>query len=237
MNKKMLQEVSLKIGVVIGLVIVVCVTEAHSQSFIKEPFTYNQKIVFDVPGLQMISQDVSDFFKTVHKSKYVKVGVGAAFEGMFTLEDVQKTIDFLASQAKKHPELLKQHWFYREHFDFYRWHTHGCEKTIGPLPRGWQGCPEAVRITKYRISKIHGSLIKTKEYTFPLYESPSDEQGKTPAYIKEHQDQFVRFAFDRDAILKGALQDSTKTRVLMWVNFEGYKELAMQGSEIGRAHV
>jgi hypothetical protein len=101
MNKKTIQELSLKISVVVGLIIMVCVTEAHTQSFKKEPYTYNQKMVLDIPALQTITKEVSDFFKKVPQSNFIKVDEGSVFKGMFTLQDVQDTVDFLASQAKK----------------------------------------------------------------------------------------------------------------------------------------
>ncbi len=206
--------------------------QVTGQFFKKEPFTYNQKIEIDVEGVEKIAQEVSTFLQTAHTSKYVTIDEGSCFKGMITVDDVKETIDFLAEQAKKNPKQLKHHWFYNHYFDFYRWHTDGCLKKMGYVPRGWPKCPEAIRLTKYRIGKIHGSLKKTEKYDIPLYEMPEDENGKLPAYIAGHREEFLRFSYDRSAIFDGALEGNAKTKVLAWVDFDGYKELIMQGSGI-----
>lgn len=203
-----------------------------AQFFKKEPFTYNQKIDIDVEGVGKIAQEVSTFLQTAHTSKYVTIDEGSCFKGMITLDDVKETIQFLAEQAKKNPKQLKHHWFYSHYFDFYRWHTDGCLKKMGHIPRGWPQCPEAIRLTKYRVGKIHGSLKKTEQYDIPLYELPEDEKGKLPSYIASHREDFLRFSYTRTAIFEGALEGNAKTKVLAWVDFDGYKELLMQGSGI-----
>ncbi len=231
MNIKGWKRACLRMGVLVGLATIVFVSESHSQSFKKEEFTYNQKIVVDVEGLQKIAQEVSDFFKTVHVSKYVTVSEGTAFAGMITLDDVKETIDFLAQQAKKNPGQLKKHWFYKHYFDFYRWHTDGCMEKMGCIPRGWPK-QDAIRLTKYRMCKIPGSRVRTDTYSFPLYEVPVDEKKVTPAQAAQHQDRYLRFLHSRSAILEGVLEGDERTKVLAWVKPEGYKELAMQGSAL-----
>ena len=235
MTIKQLKDVSVQIGVVTALLILTCVLDAHARTFKKEDFIYNQKISVDTDALAQISQEVSDYFATSKKSNiYIPVDEGKVFKGVITLDDVRDTIDFLAKMAKEHPRQLKGHWFYKHHFDFYRWYSDGtlCPVKIGPLPRGWKGSPENLRITKYRICKIHGSRIKTKKYCFPLYVQPVDEKGKTRAYVRDHQDEFVRFKYTKDGIVQGALNDDERTKVTAWVTTQGYEELAMQGSAV-----
>ena len=235
MTSKQLKNVSVQVAVVTALLILTCVLDAHAQTFKKEEFTYNQKITVDVEALTQVTGEVSDFFSTAHKSNfYVQVNEGKVFKGIITLDDVQDTINFLANAAKKTPKQLKSHWFYKHYFDFYRWYSDGtlCPAKIGKLPRGWKGSPENLRITKYRICKIHGSRIKTKKYSFPLYPRPSDEVSKTRDYIRNNPEEFIRFAYKKNEISAGVLEHKGILKPIAWVTPQGYEELAMQGSAV-----
>jgi hypothetical protein len=224
-----------KIGIVGALLILTCILDTHTQTFKKEEFTYNQKITVDVEALAQITQEVSDFFSTAHTSNfYVQVNEGKVFKGVITLDDVKDTINFLAKTAKEKPKQLKTHWFYKHYFDFYRWYSDGtlCPAKIGKLPRGWKGSPEHLRITKYRMCKIYGSRAKTKKYSFPLYPRPSDEAGKTRDYIRNNPQEFIRFAYKKEEIRGGILENKAVLKPLAWVTPQGYEELAMQGSAV-----
>lgn len=235
MNKIQLKDIGFRLGVVTALLVISCVLDAHTRTFKKVDFTYNRKIAVDVPALAQITDEVSQFLSTVHTSKfYSPIDEGRVFKGVIALEDVRDTINFLAKMAKEHPKQLQSHWFYNHYFDFYRWYSDGtlCPIKIGKLPRGWQGAPDAIRVTKYRMCKIHGSPYKTEKFSFPLYAPPSDEKGKTRAYIRSHQDEFIRFSYTKDEIVKGVLESDEKTTPVAWVTPQGYKELAMQGSAV-----
>lgn len=235
MNSKQLKDLSLRIGIITGFFILTCVLDAHAQTFKKEEFTYNQKIAIDTDALAQITKEVSHFLSTAHKSSfYMNVDEGKVFKGIITLDDVRDTIDFLAKAFQEKPNQLKKHWFYKHHFDFYRWYSDGtlCPAKIGKLPRGWKGSPENLRITNYRMCKIHGSRTKTKNYCFPLYVKPSDEEGKTRAYIRDHNNEFVRFKYTRNEIFHGALKADERTKAVAWITPQGYEELAMQGSAV-----
>ncbi len=236
MNKKQIEgvkEVSLRAIIVAVLLVLTCVLDAHARTLEKVTFTYNRKIAVDIPALAQISQEVSQFLSTVHKSAYVQVDEGKIFQGIISFDDVKATADFLAKTARENPAWLKTHWYYNTFFDFYRLYSDGtsCPAKIGKLPRGWKGAPEHHRITTYRVCKIPGSQKKTKKHIFPLYSRPVDEQGKTPSHIREHKKTLTRFAYTRQQIVDGALEPG-KAQVLAWVTPEGYNELVMQGSAV-----
>lgn len=188
----------------------------------------------DPHPLCRIAHDASDFLKKVHLSNYVTADEGL-FKGYgITLNDVIKTLDFVVDTATKKPDLLQSHWFLKKHFDFYRWYGDeiGFQKVKCTLPIGDQTPPEALRITKYRITKIHGSSKKTRQYTVPLYQKPSDEENVLYADIAKNRSQYLRFRYTKDEILKGALEHNQKTKLLAWLTPEGYADFKMQGSVV-----
>ena len=236
MNKRKIEEVkevSLRAIIITALLVLTCILDAHARTLQKITFTYNRKIAVDIPALAQLSQEVSQFLSTVHKSSFVQVDEGNIFQGIISLNDVKETVVFLAKTASKNPGWLKTHWFYNTFFDFYRLYSDGssCPAKIGKLPRGWKGSPEHHRITTYRICKISGSHKKTKEHDFPLYSCPFDEQGKKPGYIREHKKTLTRFAYTRQQIVDGALEPG-KAQIIAWVRSDGYNELVMQGSAV-----
>lgn len=190
-----------------------------------------EPIVTDASALTLVADDTAHFLQKVSKSTHMRVDNGAFDHHLLSLDDVRETAAFIAEVGKKNPALLKSPWFYNTYFDFYWWHadTKTLEK-MPATPRGWGKPPEYIRTTTYRACKVHGSPVKTKKYTYPLYAVPSDEQGKTPDYIRTHHEQFIRFKYTLDQIHKGALEDSSLTRPLAWLDEHDYKEFAMQGT-------
>ncbi|MCF7900064.1 MltA domain-containing protein [Candidatus Babeliales bacterium] len=186
----------------------------------------------DPHPLRRIAYDASNFLKKVHLSNYVTADEGL-FKGYgIALDDVTRTLDFVVDTATKKPELLKSHWFLKKHFDFYRWYGDeiGFKKVKSTLPVGDQTPPEAIRITKYRITKIHGSYKKTRKYTIPVYQKPSDEHNVLHSDIAKNRSHYLRFHHTKDEILNGVLEHNQKTKLLAWVTPEGYADFKMQGS-------
>ncbi len=190
-----------------------------------------EAVVSDVQALTLVADDTAHFLKKVSKSNFVKVDNGVFDHHMFTIDDVQETAEFIANVGKKNPKLLKSAWFYNEYFDFYWWHADDkmLQKIPAP-PRGWGKPPEYIRTTTYRACKVHGSPVKTKYYTCPLYMLPSDEKGKTPDYVRAHRQDLVRFTYTFDQIKQGVLEKSTLTMPLAWLDHHDYKEFTIQGT-------
>lgn len=233
MNKEKIKEISLRALIIAGLMLITCVLDMQAQTLEKvTQFTYNRKMAVNVPALAQISEEVSQFLSTVHKSAYVQVDEGKIFKRLnISLEDVQQTAEFIAKTAREHPSWLNTPWFYREFFDIYRLYSDGplCPAKMGKLPRGWPGAPSAHRITTYRVCKIPGSRIKTSVYNFPLYSRPFDEAHKGPRQHTAKKEPLTRFVYTRQEIVGGSLEPG-KAQVIAWVTLEGYKELVMQGS-------
>lgn len=198
---------------------------------VKKP-DISYRIKTDMTNLGQIAHDSSTFLKRVHLSKYVSADEGLLKGYGVTLEDVVKTLDFIETTVATRPELLKSHWFLKKNFDFYRWYAdkERFEKSEFVIPKGDHGAPEHIRVTKYRIAQIKGSSKKTKQFSVPLYQKPSDETGKTPHVVLKNKDKHLRFKFSKKQILNGSLQKSKKTKILAWVTPDGYKDFAMQGS-------
>lgn len=190
-----------------------------------------EPIVMDVQLLTKVADDTAHFLQKVPASKYTQVDNGVFDHHAITLAEVQETAAFIARIGTTYPELLKSPWFYNEYFDFYRWYAHSQALVkMPPMPRGWGAPPAYIRTTKYRSCKVHGSPIKTKKYTYPLYAVPSDEKNKTPDEVRAQKNTLVRFTYNRSAILAGALEKTGLTDPLAWVEESDYKEFVMQGT-------
>lgn len=180
-----------------------------------------------------VAQEGADFLSKLHKSRYITANAGLFEKFGVTLEQVQETLEFIVQTGKKRPHLLTSSWFFNTHFIFYRWYG---DKTKQKeyIPRGWKPAPEHILTTRYRITQVSGSTVKTKHYNVPLYELPEDEKNFTPAQKNEHKKKLLRFKYSYSSIVNGALEKNKKTKPLAWVTQKGFKEFVMQGSVLIR---
>ena len=207
-----------------------CFADSYSDLFVKQPAPLKgEPIITDLEALTRVAQEGADFLSKLHKSQYTRASVGLFKEFGVTLDQVQETLDFIAKIGKTRPRLLASPWFLNTYFTFYRWYGDKTKQTEY-IPRGWKPAPEHILTTRYRITQIHASRVKTKHFIVPLYELPLDEQQFTFAEKNQHKDKLLRFKYSYPAIIKGALEKNKNTRPLAWVNQKGFKEFIMQGS-------
>lgn len=212
----------------------VCSADSYADLFVKQPEPLKgEPIVTNVHELTRVAQEGADFLSKLHKSKYTKASVGLFEQFGVTLDQVKETLEFIAQTGKSHPHFLASPWFFNTYFTFYRWYG---DKTKQKeyIPRGWKAAPEHILTTRYRITQVPASRIKTKYYNVPLYELPEDEKHFTLAQKNKYKDRLLRFKYSRSAIIEGVLQKNKNTRPLAWVTQKGFKEFLMQGSALVR---
>ena len=211
-----------------------CYADSYTDLFVKQSRPLKgERIVTDPYELARVAQEGADFLSKLHKSKYSTASAGLFQEFGVTLDQVQETLQFIAQVGKTRPDLLTSPWFLNTHFTFYRWYG---DKTKQKeyIPRGWKAAPEHILTTRYRITQVPASRVKTKYYNVPLCELPEDEKQFTSAQKKEHKESLLRFKHSYSAIVGGALEKNKKTRPLAWVTQKGCKEFVMQGSVLAR---
>jgi membrane-bound lytic murein transglycosylase len=190
-----------------------------------------EQIVTNPKDLARVAKESADFLSKIHKSRYVTADVGVFEKFGVTLDQVQKTLEFIAQTAETKPKLLASPWFYNKYFTFYRWYGDATQQKE-KIPRGWKSAPEHIRTTQYRITEILGLHNRKEPYIYPLYTLPKDEMQFTPLEKEKHKKHLVRFKYTRDQVLQRVPEKEKQSIPLAWVTEKGYKEFMLQGSAL-----
>lgn len=100
-----------------------------------------------------------------------------------------------AEDAVSGAKRLEDPAFIAEHFDYYAWHA-----------RAWSGDDDRVRLTRYLIYQVHGSMSRTETYTTALYAIPDDEAGLSEAEADASRAALLRYRYSRPQVLAGVYE-------------------------------
>lgn len=117
-----------------------------------------------------------------------------------SLERVKKTLAFVAAvadeDAGKPTQRLEDPAFWAQHFDVYAWRA----KAAG-------ASDDRIRLTRYLVYQVRGSLTRGEHFDTALYAVPEDEAGLSLEAAEQKKDSLTRFRYDRPAVLAGVYED------------------------------
>lgn len=117
-----------------------------------------------------------------------------------SLERVERTLAFVARVAREDKGQAKQRLedpaFWAEHFEFYAWKA----KAAG-------GADDRIRLTRYLVYQVRGSLTRGEHFDTALYSVPEDEAGLTLSQAEAKKETLTRFKYDRPTVLSGIYEE------------------------------
>lgn len=156
-----------------------------------------------------------------------------------TLERVEATLAFVARVAAEDARLpaqrLQDPAFWAEHFELYAWRA-----------SAWGNPDDRVRLTKYLVWQVEGSLDRTERYNTALYAVPEDEAGLSLAEADARKAGLLRYRYDRPAVLSGVYEAGGEAEgrafPLVYLSREDALQAQLQGTiearlEDGRARL
>lgn len=85
--------------------------------------------------------------------------------------------------------------FIAEHFDYYAWRA-----------RAWGGDDDRIRLTRYLVYQVQGSMSRTAVHTTALYAVPDDEAGLSDAEAEASRATLLRYRYSRPEVLAGVFE-------------------------------
>ncbi len=156
-----------------------------------------------------------------------------------TIEQVQKTLAFICRIQQEDEKMQRSSRlhdlnFIQKHFSLIQWipdkqqaQSYQNKKTLlKRLP------DDQILLTKYYIKKAQASAEKTPERPFALYELPLDEQGLSLEQAQSRSTTLTRFAFSKQDILRGVLDQKRLAKPLLYLSREDLEDSLMQGTVV-----
>jgi hypothetical protein len=167
---------------------------------------------------------VLNYFHTYKEDDPFAVNAGIFSLLGITLADVEDTLRFSGKiidedRERGVPCRLTNPQFLNEHFRVIQWF---------PFRPGHSSAKE-IRLTKYAVFTIKGTLEKTTVCKYALYALPSDEKGMSLKEAEKKKDSLSRFRYTKQQVLDGAYEEGG-AEPLIWVTRDGLEESLMEGS-------
>ncbi|MCP4153610.1 MAG: hypothetical protein GY757_38130 [bacterium] len=191
--------------------------------FREVPFT-EETVGLAPRALRLQSLAVLDYFRNYKNQDPTVVKAGILSAIGVTLADVETTLNFLSDiiardTQKKRPSRLRDPLFIKKHFRVIHWKPRGS---------GGEGSRK-LRITKYAVFTIKGSIEKSSFYNCALYRLPGDEAGLSLKEAEANKSRLKRFRYTKQQVLAGAYNNGG-AKPLVWVARNGLEEALMEGS-------
>lgn len=208
----------------------------QQETFFKETPPPLTDIIITINPEALVNQinAVLDYFQ-----KYKNQDPGAIHAGLFSqlgisLTDVEATLRFLkdtvAEDIKNKTEFrLADPQFLKKNFRFFRWLPQ--HPSVRFEKSGAADFPsrEVIKITKYAVFTIQGSLKKNAVFKYALYSLPNDEKGMSLQEAEKHKSSLCRFRYTKQQVLTG-VYDQGGAEPLVWVTRRGLEEALMEGT-------
>lgn len=200
---------------------------AQQETFFKEipaPLT-DVSITINPETLVKQIDAVLDYFQKYKNQDPDAINAGLFSQLGISLADVETTLHFLKDTVtedirnKTGPRLADPQ-FLKKHFRFFQWLPH-------PPPASPPH--EMIKITKYAVFTIQGSLKKNAVFKYALYGLPDDEKGMPLQEAEKHRDHLCRFRYTKRQVLAG-VYDQGGAEPLIWVTRRGLEEALMEGT-------
>ncbi len=171
---------------------------------------------------------VLDYFLKYKNQDLEAVNAGLFSQLGISLSDVETTLRFLkdtvTEDLKNKTKLrLKDPQFLKKHLRFFQWLPHPPSATSDAPSH------EMIKITKYAVFTIKGSLKKNAVFKYALYGLPDDEKGMSLQEAEKHRDRLCRFRYTKRQVLAGVYGQGG-AEPLVWVTRRGLEEALMEGS-------
>ena len=125
----------------------------------------------------------------------------------YTNEHRIKTLTTIIKAGKEHPDKLKQPSWWHTHFRHFVLHNRSAESN-----------PTSIRLTKYVVYQVKGSLQKSSHYNHALWG------------LKKNTPQDILHRYSRISILHGVLETKEHASPLVWLTKNDALEAQMQGT-------
>ena len=167
---------------------------------------------------------VLGYFKEYRERDPGVVSAGIFSRLGITFADVEATLRFIKAvidedEKKGTACRLEDPRFLSKHFRVYQWSPCGSGEETA---RG-------IRITKYAVFTIPGSLKRDSVYQYTLYALPHDEQGMSLEEAEDRRQGLSRFRYTKQQVLAG-VYDKGGAEPLVWVTRKGLEEALMEGT-------
>ena len=145
-----------------------------------------------------------------------------------SLDRVKATLIFIC----QHQDQLNNPAFVKQHFDFIRWYPdlHRAKQLAANKPLLQHIPKDRILMTKYYVHLAKASATSKKATPYALYALPQDEQHLTLEQANA-QPQLTRFKYGKQAILKGALEKQSVTK-LAYFSRDDLESSLLQGTVI-----
>lgn len=162
-------------------------------------------------------------------------GITAAFGGDLTR--IKATLSFICKieqEDKKagRPSRLHDTAFINRHFDMIRWRPNKQQSTQfdknKPLLKNIPN--DQLLLTKYYIKKAQGSLKKTTNTPYALYQLPFDEQSLTLEQADANPQALTRYRYTKQQVLTGILDELKLAPPMIWMSRDSLEDTLMQGT-------
>lgn len=209
---------------------------AQQETFFKEipPPLTDVSIIINPEALVNQIDAVLVYFQQYKNQDPEAVNAGLFSQLGISLTDVEATLRFLKDTVtedikNKTESRLEDPQFLKKHFRFFQWLPNP-----PPAPSDTSGAAhspsrEMIKITKYAVFTIQGSLKKNAVFKYALYSLPNDEKGMSPQEAEKHKDHLCRFRYTKQQVLAGAY-DQGGAEPLAWVTRRGLEEALMEGT-------
>lgn len=165
----------------------------------------------------------------------IQAGITEKFNGDITR--VKATLAFICKveeedKVANRTSRLKDVNFINTHFDLIRWKPNKQQsaqfETKKPLLKNIPD--EQLLLTKYYIKKAKGSILKTEQSPYALYEIPFDEQSLTLEEADSKRDGITRYRYTKQQAITGVLDTLKLAKPMIWLSREGLEDTLMQGT-------
>lgn len=192
----------------------------------REESLADASVVIDSGAVVKQVEAVLSYFKEYRERDPVVVSAGMFSRLGVTFSDVEVTLRFIKKvidedRSKGVSCRLGDVGFLGRHFRVFRWFPY--------RPGGLGLGVGEVRITKYAVFTIGGSLKRTPVYKHALYGLPDDERGMALEEAEERRRGLSRFRYTKQQVLEG-VYDRGGAEPLVWVTRKGVEEALMEGT-------
>lgn len=186
------------------------------------------RIETDPQKLAAVARETLGYLRKYPQDRAATVGLLKEFK--LSVADVERTLQKIVSTVEadtkaKAPQRILNTAFLNKEFKLLHWQA----DAAGAKEHKVKLLDQRLRITKYVVFEAKGKSTKSGEYTCALYAIPPDEQNLTLEQADARKDNLLRFKFNKQQIVAGALDDKG-VKPLVWLTRQGLEDALLQGS-------
>lgn len=185
------------------------------------------KVATKAEDLGRAARNALDWLERVGPSDARVTHVGALAELGVDPERLKRTLRFVAETAEADAgapaQRLEDPAFWAERFELHLWRA-----------SAGGASDDRVRLTRYLVYQVEGSLTKGEHFDTALYAVPEDEVGLTPEQAEGKKSALLRYRYDRPAVLAGVYEEggaaAGKAFPLVYLSRQDALQAQLQGT-------